>query len=338
MPRGPRIDAQGVVHHVIARGIERGKIFRKDNDREDFLERLEIVTQGDKAFVYAWSLIPNHFHLAIRTGTDSLSTIMRRLMTGYAVAFNRRYKRHGHLFQNRFKSIVVDDEAYLLGLVRYIHHNPLRSGLVRSVGELARYPWTGHAALMGNADCPFQDTEEILGRFGRRMSSARKHLSEFMSDLKAARREEHLFKGGGLIRSAGGVEQLQKTPKDERQLYDERILGDGQFVQAMLEKTGIQSQPLLMSEPQRKTKFAELLERVCKEYKAQPKSLRSGSRMKSVAQARVVVAYVAGRYLEWNGIDLARELGVSASAISRCQTKGEQEIRRKGLDIEVLLK
>ena len=131
MPRGPRLDAPGVVHHVIARGIERRNIFRTDDDREDFLERLTVVTRGDKAFVYAWSLIPNHFHLAIRTGTTGLSTIMRRLMTGYAVAFNRRYKRHGHLFQNRFKSIVVDDDAYLLGLVRYIHLNPLRAGLVR---------------------------------------------------------------------------------------------------------------------------------------------------------------------------------------------------------------
>ena len=90
MPRGPRLDAPGIVHHVIARGIERRKIFRTDGDCEDFLERLEVVTLGDKAFVYSWSLIPNHFHLAIRTGTESLSSIMRRLMTGYAVAFNRR--------------------------------------------------------------------------------------------------------------------------------------------------------------------------------------------------------------------------------------------------------
>ena len=145
MPRGPRLDAPGVVHHVIARGIERSKIFRTDDDREDFLERLEVVTQGDRAFVYGWSLIQNHFHLAIRTGTESLATVMRRLTTGYAVAFNRRTKRHGHLFQNRYKSIVVDDEAYLLGLVRYIHLNPLRAGLVRSVTALARYPWSGHA-------------------------------------------------------------------------------------------------------------------------------------------------------------------------------------------------
>ena len=337
MPRGPRLDAAGVVHHVIARGIERRKIFRTDVDREDFLERLEVVTRGDKAFVYGWSLIPNHFHLTIRTGTEGLATVMRRLMTGYAVAFNRRTKRHGHLFQNRYKSIVVNDDAYLLGLVRYIHLNPLRAGLVRSVSALARYPWSGHAALMGYADRPFQDTDEILGRFGRRVGSARKHLDEFMSDLDDAKKEERMFKGGGLIRSAGGMEQLRKTPKGERQLYDERILGDGQFVQAVLEKTGLENQPVLLNDSKKESQFAALREQVCKLLKLGPNSLCEGSRVKQVVLARSIVAYVAGRYLGWSGRELAKRLGISPGTVSRSTAAGENEIQKLGWEIKQLI-
>jgi REP element-mobilizing transposase RayT len=331
------LDAPGTVHHVIARGIERGKIFRTDADRAHFLERLEHVTQGDKAFVYAWSLIPNHFHLAIRTGTERLSTIMRRLMTGYAVAYNRRYKRHGHLFQNRYKSIVVDDEAYLLGLVRYIHLNPLRAKLVKSVVALSRYPWAGHAALMGNVENGFQDIDEILGRFGRRLRSAREHLAAFMSDLQTAKKEERLFKGGGLVRSAGGMEQLRKTTKDERQLYDERILGDGQFVQGVLEQAELQDRLSQADDSKREAQFEVLQSEICKRLKVDPRGLQAGSRARQVTLARMIVAYVAGRYLGWTGKELAERLGVTPAAISQALNNGEPALIRIHLEPKVFL-
>ncbi len=338
MPRGPRLDAPGVVHHVRARGIERRKIFRSDDDREDFLRRLEIATRGDKAFVYGWSLIPNHFHLAIRTGsTGCLASVMRRLMTGYAVAFNIRYKRHGHLFQNRYKSTVVDDEAYLLALVRYIHLNPLRAGLVRTARALERYPWSGHATLMGFAERPFQDIDEILGRFGRRVGSARKHLAEFMSDQESAKSEVRLFKGGGLIRSAGGMEELQRMPKNERQIYDERILGDGQFVKAMLEKAECLCQPIMLNESKKAEQFAALQEKVCKRLKLAPGSLRTGNRARQLVRARVIVAYVAGRYLGWGGRELAVNLGISPSTVSRSVSKGEKQLQELGWDVDALI-
>ncbi len=287
--------------------------------------------------MYGWALIPNHFHLAIRTGKEKLASVMRRLMTGYAVAFNRRYRRDGHLFQNRYKSTVVDDDAYLLSLVRYIHLNPLRAGLVRSVAALARYPWSGHAALMGFAKHAFQDIDEILGQFGRQVGSARKHLVSFMSDLEAAKNEEHLFKGGGLVRSAGGIEQLKRLPKGERQMYDERILGDGQFVEAMLEKAESPDQPLVWSESEKAEKFARLQDKVCKRLNLSPVSLRMGSRAKRIVRARVIVAYVAGRYLGWAGRKLAANLGVSPATVSRSMAKGEKELRELGWDVDTLI-
>ena len=116
--------------------------------------------------VYAWALMPNHAHLLIRTGVEPLSRVMRRILTGYAVSFNRRHKRTGHLFQNRFKSILVEEEPYFLQLIRYIHLNPLRSSLVASLDELDAYPWSGHPVLLGRRECAFQECRYVLARFG----------------------------------------------------------------------------------------------------------------------------------------------------------------------------
>lgn len=124
------MDAPGALHHNIIRGIERKAIFRDDRDRERFLERLESVLVETSMPCYAWALMKNHAHLLLRTGLAPVATVMRRLLTGYAQDFNRRYRRHGQLFQNRYKSILCEEDPYLLELVRYIHLNPLRAKAV----------------------------------------------------------------------------------------------------------------------------------------------------------------------------------------------------------------
>ena len=154
MPRQARLDASGVLQHVMARGIERRKIFWDDKDRASFLERLAVILEETQAQCYAWALIPNHFHLLLRTGPVPLSKVMRRLMTGYAVTFNRRHRRAGHLFQNRYKSVICEEDPYLLELIRYIHLNPLRAGIVTDLKELDRYPWCGHSAILGRRKNP----------------------------------------------------------------------------------------------------------------------------------------------------------------------------------------
>ena len=120
MPRQARIDAPGALHHIMVRGIERKKIFRDNKDRDSFLTRLGKILSETSTPCYAWALIPNHAHLLMRTGSAPLSHVMRRLLTGYAVRFNHRYRRHGKLFQNRYKSILCQEDPYLLELVRYI--------------------------------------------------------------------------------------------------------------------------------------------------------------------------------------------------------------------------
>jgi len=137
-----------------ARGIERRNIFKDDKNRKSFLDRLALILEETQTQCYAWALLPNHFHLLFHTRTSPLSNVMRRLMTGYAVTFNKRHKRIGHLFQNRYKSIVCEEDAYLLELIRYIHLNPLRVGLVKNLRELDRYRWCGHSAILGNRKNP----------------------------------------------------------------------------------------------------------------------------------------------------------------------------------------
>ena len=149
MPRQPRLDAPGTLHHVIGRGISGIKIFGSKIDREDFLERLGDLVSHDALSVYAWALMSNHFHLLARTGKQFLAASMRKLLTGYAVNFNRRHRRYGHLFQNRYKSIICEDDPYLLELTPYIHLNPLRAGVVKCLEKLRGYPWCGHSVIVG---------------------------------------------------------------------------------------------------------------------------------------------------------------------------------------------
>ena len=137
MPRKARIDAPNALHHIIVRGIERTDIFQDDKDREKFIDRLSTIIKETKTRCLAWALIPNHFHLLLKTGSVPITTVVRRLLTGYAQSFIRRHRRNGHLFQNRYKSILCQKEVYLLGLVRYIHLNPLRAGLCPIVSSWA---------------------------------------------------------------------------------------------------------------------------------------------------------------------------------------------------------
>lgn len=117
MPRKASIDTPGALHHIISRGIERRKIFYNDADRDKFLERLETILTETSTPCYAWALLPKHFHLLSRTGKTPISIVMRRLLTGYAVSFKRRHRRQGHLSQNRFKSILCQEDMYLRQLV-----------------------------------------------------------------------------------------------------------------------------------------------------------------------------------------------------------------------------
>jgi len=148
MPRQARLDAPGTLHHVIIRGIEKKKIVSYDQDRQDFVARMGAIALETETSVYAWALMTNHAHILLRSGPSGLPRYMRRLLSGYAISYNRRHRRHGHLFQNRYKSIVCEEDSYFKELVRYIHLNSLRVKLVDNLTKLDRYRYCGHSVLM----------------------------------------------------------------------------------------------------------------------------------------------------------------------------------------------
>jgi putative transposase len=173
MPCKARIDAPGALQHIILRGIDSGVIFKDNTDCENFLTRLERLLTESSTPCLAWVLMDNHVHMLLRTARLPISILMRRLLTSYAQQFNRRHRRHGVLFQNRYKYILCENQPYLLELVRYIHLNPLRAGVVHDMEALRGYPRCGHSALMGQVRREWQDTEYALRLFGDGWSTGR---------------------------------------------------------------------------------------------------------------------------------------------------------------------
>jgi putative transposase len=176
--------AAGALHHIIVRGIERREIFWHEEDRDSFVTLLQQVLTETHTDCFAWALIPNHVHLLLRTGPTPISVVMRRLLTGYAVPFNRRHRRHGHLFQNRYKSILCQEDPHLKELVRYIHLNPLRAKLVADYKSLKGFRYAGLSALMGKCPHDWQNTEYILSLFGAHTSVARTLIQLIRSERR----------------------------------------------------------------------------------------------------------------------------------------------------------
>jgi REP element-mobilizing transposase RayT len=299
----------------MGRGIEKKKIFFNDTDRNDFINRLAALAQDGAMDIYAWVLMPNHFHLLCKTKNRPLSSSMRKILTGYAVNFNKRHRRNGHLFQNRYKSIVCQEDRYLKQLVRYIHLNLLRAGVVNDFWELYRCPWSGHSALAGRVERNWQDCDYVLSFFGGGRQGRKNYLQYVRKGAKQGYKPELV--GGGLIRSLGGwSEVLALRKRDEKQAYDQRILGDGDFVQDI--KSGLDElvkRNMRLSGQQ--IDIDELASAACKKHGISLSELRSGSRRHEISEARRTVSWIAVRELGYSGADVARYLGVTTSCINR---------------------
>ena len=323
MPRKARIDAPGALHHIIVRGIERRKIFRDDNDRLKFIERLRDILAETETPCYAWALIPNHFHLLLKTGLTPISTIMMRLLTGYAGHFNRRYRRHGHLFQNRYKSILCQEETYLLELVRYIHLNPLRAGLVTDMKSLNKYPFCGHSAVIGKVKRDWQDVDYVLGFFGKNISDVKIKYKRFVEKgIKQGKRPE--LTGGGLLRSIGGWTALKSLRRGSvRDKGDERVLGDSDFVEAVLRE----ADERLERSYQLKAKgftIDNVAKRVAQVMDIPVELVWEKSRRPQIVEARSLLCYWASTELGIRMTDLARRLKLTQPAVSIAARRGEK--------------
>lgn len=316
MPRRARLDAPGALHHIIVRGINKAPIFKDDQDRNRFLERLaENVTQG-QCKVYAWVLMTNHIHLLFKSGKDGISAVMRKQLTWYAQYFNRRHKRTGHLFENRYKSIICEEETYLLALVRYIHLNPVRAKIIRTMEELDRYPWTGHRTIIGKTDHPWMDIETVLSEFGERRKKAIFEYRRFVREGIGEGRNPALS-GGGLIRSHGGWSQVMAMRRrGQKEEYDDRILGSGSFVNSIFEEAEERQLRQMKHKRGGKT-IQKITDEECKDRQINQQELKAGSKRSGVSAARAIIAYRCREELGASAAEIARHLGVNTSCIVR---------------------
>lgn len=330
MPRLARLDAPGIIHHIIIRGIERKSIFRDNHDRDNLVERLSQLLPKTKTACYAWAFLPNHAHFLIRSGSAGVSTLMRRLLTGYAVSFNHRHKRHGPLFQNRYKSIICQEEIYLKELVRYIHLNPLRANVISDLKELAKYPYCGHSMLMGRIQQEWQDAEYVLSYFGRRLPEARKAYFFYVkAGVEQGRRPDLV--GGGLIRSLGGWTAVKKRrlTGHNRIKGDERILGESDFVMELLAEAN-ERYDLRYELKSRGYDLQKLAEKVATIYKMDPAEIFSRTRKRIRVEARSLLSYWAVRELGMPLTDLAKHFGMSPSGVGYAVERGEGIAKEKG--------
>ena len=279
-------------------------------------------------------------------------------MTGYAVTFNKRHKRSGHLFQNRYKSIVCEEDPYLLELIRYIHLNPLRAKLVKDLKELDRYPWTGHSAILDRRTNPLipeppnqpgrpvspkrpdkpvkslaeKTVEDVLKHFGETFKVARRRYRQFVKNgADQGKRPE--LQGGGLVRSAGGNKAgLLGRNKEEREKGDERILGSGTFVEKILGG----SNEIHEMRVRNRISLDELILKVAMDVDIDMQMLKSSKRSRKVSHARAVISYLAVNQLGCSASEVARKLRISGMGVGKCVDRGEKIVDKQEIIREYL--
>ncbi|MGH7771356.1 MAG: REP-associated tyrosine transposase [Candidatus Binatia bacterium] len=282
MGRRPRFHYPGALYHVISRGNRREKIFRSRGDFQRFVSVLREI-KGQAGFtLYAYVLMPNHFHMLIEVAEKPLSKVMQSLLYRYTRYYNKRYHQVGHLFQGRYKAIVCDKESYLVELVRYLHLNPVRARMVRNPSD---YPWSSHRAYVGDGDGVGVAVEEILSRWSKRKKHAGAAYEQFVLD---------------------GIEQGHR--EDYYRVKEQRYLGDEEFVDKV-EKRVERVERVL---PIRVT-FEEIVERVGREYGKTAREILGRGRGRREAELRAIVCYV-GR--EIGGLKLTQAARVFARDIS----------------------
>jgi REP element-mobilizing transposase RayT len=312
MPTKKRITIPGACTHIMARGIDGASLFEDDADRRVLLDLLKRGIARSGVLCYAWCLMDNHYHLVIRCGDKPLDSMMRALNASYARYFNRKRQRHGYVFQDRYKSIVTQDQRYLEELIRYVHLNPIRAGLCADLDELARYPWCGHGVLMGTHECAFQATTAILCRFGRSAREGRDNYLDFLRQGLGEINTDWLVDKVRL--SNAGVER-----KDQPGCW---VIGDREFVVAVTAKH--RERLALTRAAREQWDIGDVAERMAAEAGVSVADLRRRGRKSAGIACRKKFAYICCRVLQIPVIGVASFLGTSGPAVSWAIREGEK--------------
>jgi REP element-mobilizing transposase RayT len=259
MPRKPRIHFPGAVYHVILRGNAGWPIFFEDGDYSRFFLFLQESVERFDYRIHGFCCMTNHIHLVVQVTDTPLSLIMQNLSLRYTKWINYSQKRTGHVFQGRYKALLLDADTYLLELVRYVHLNPVRAGMVTRPEE---YPWSGHRTFLGREKLPWLTTESVLSCFGRTLASARESYRHFIAD---------------------GMDEGKRT-EFQKGTREGRILGDDDFADTALMRA---NQP-----PNREWTLAEVVMTVCHRYGITDEQLKAPGKARPFSEARALVAAI----------------------------------------------
>lgn len=315
MPRTYRIDWENSVHHVMSRGIEKNRIFRSSRDYDDFIERLETCVGETGITVIAWALMPNHVHLLLKTRSTPMWKFMHKLLTGYAMYFNRVHDRVGHLFQNRYLSILVQSEVYLMKLIRYIHRNPLAANIVKDIEALGLYPWTSHYGVMNPGIYPWQNTSNFIkANIGNNTDDIRQYAVELLSEDSCT--DNSCLERGTYVLGSEGVSALDSTEHHERECTSGiKILGSYDFATDVYKE--LQGHAMIPSRnrSEEHSMILSVLEYAARKWNLPVSILTSGRRLQRICRAREFICYCLTNVLSLRLLDSSRILNISASGV-----------------------
>jgi REP element-mobilizing transposase RayT len=249
MPRPPRLEFDGGLYHLITRGNRRERVFLDDDDRQRFLNRLRTVTTNSDIELYAFAFMTNHLHFVVRRRHMPVSRFMHLLLAPYGRYFNRRHELVGHVFQGRYKALLCQDETYLMRLVRYVHLNPLRSGLSRNVA----YPWSSYSMYLDSKRGVWLSKGPVLRLFGHDEREALGAFTRFHESEDSDSEPDEIFIGGrrGVLGDERFVAMAHKraarsfAPRSTRAPCLDEVLGE------VLAETGISVEPIEVRGPSR---------------------------------------------------------------------------------------
>jgi REP element-mobilizing transposase RayT len=296
MARPPRLQAPGTLHHLIARGNERRDVFRGDADRGDYLERIALYRERFGFRLYAYCLMPNHVHLAVEQGPAPLSAFMHALQSSYTQQFNRRYGRVGHLFQGRYKSFLVDCDRYFVALVRYIHENPIKAGIVRQSDV---YPWSSDRFFRKGLGPPWLDLDRALALLGPTRREAIRRYRDLMSGSQSV------------------------SAYDTLSVYEGSVKGDERFAVEALRQTSLPRRRSRCWTPEALARSVAACEGLTLD------ELTGPSQRHAVSRGRIVTAYLGRKRLGIPIAEVARLFRRDESTLSRGVRSLEERIARE---------
>ncbi len=297
MPRRPRIHFPGAVYHVILRGNAGQDVFREE---KDYLQFYRLIEEGKKRFrhrIHAFCLMPNHVHLVIQVDETPLSRIIQNLSQRYTWWFNRENERSGHVFQGRYKALVIDADSYLLELIRYIHLNPVRAGFASLPDQ---YRWSSALPYAMEVKHDWLTTDWVLSQFADSRTLARKRYREFLDE--------------GL----GGF----RRPEFHRGTTDGRILGNDRFLETVLARDS--------QRPTGVPDIEKMIEHVCKHFKVKTEDLADPGKSQKAASARAMLGWLVRESGHLTLTELSKRLKRDVSALSRAATLLTKKAEKDG--------